>query len=61
MISTGTKKDGKTKTGTFKIRTKNKHATTEKLELMYYDPRAWNEKLGKFGKHVKFKEGKVKK
>ena len=59
MVSTGKTKSGK-KTGTFRVRTKNKRASTEKLKLKYYDPRAWNPETGRYGMHVMFEEGKMK-
>ncbi len=59
MNSTGTQENGKP-TGYFKTTTKNKRTMTEKLEMMCFDPRAWNEKTKRNGKHVKFKEGKIK-
>jgi len=64
MNSTGVGKTGKS-TGYFKTTTKKvKGIIGEKkgkLEKMMFDPRAWDEKKGKFGKHVLFKEGKIKK
>lgn len=58
MLSTGKTKGGKP-TGTFRTTTKNKKKTTEKLKLKYYDPRAYNDKTGKNGKHVLFEETKL--
>ena len=55
LVSTGKKKDGKP-TGYFYTTKKNKRNTPEKMAIMKYDPRAWNEKTGKFGMHVLFKE-----
>lgn len=65
MNSTGVGKNGKP-TGYFKTTTKRTKVAPggskiEKLELMMYDPRAWNPKTNKFGMHVLFKEGKIKK
>jgi large subunit ribosomal protein L33 len=58
MLSTGKTKEGKP-TGTFKTTTKNKKKTTEKLKKKYYDPRAYDAKTGKSGKHVLFEETKI--
>ena len=60
LRSTGTKKNGKP-TGYFKTTFKNKRNTTEKLALNKYDPFAWNEATGRFGKVVEFKEKKISK
>jgi ribosomal protein L33 len=60
MVSTGLKKDGKTKTGYFRTTTKNKRNMTGKFKKKYFDPRAWNEKAGRFGMHVEFTEDKIK-
>ncbi len=60
MMSTGTTDKGKA-TGTFYTTYKNKRNTTDKLELMKFDPRAYNPATGKFGMHVKFKEKKIPK
>lgn len=53
LVSTATKEDGN-KTGYFYVTTKNPKSlnTTEKLELMKYDPVV--------RKHVAFKEEKIK-
>ena len=59
MKSTGKTKDGKS-TGYFKTTTKNKRISTEKLKLRMFDPRAYNEKTGRNGAHVEFKEDKIK-
>lgn len=59
MISTGLNQKGK-KTGYFKVVTKNKRNTTEKLRKKYFDPRAWNELANRLGKHVEFVEDKMK-
>jgi large subunit ribosomal protein L33 len=58
MLSTGKTQAGKA-TGTFRTTTKNKKKTTEKLKMKHYDPRAYNEKTGKAGKHVLFEETKI--
>jgi ribosomal protein L33 len=58
MVSTGTTKAGK-KTGTFRVTTKNKRTTTDKLKFKYYDPLAFNATTGKTGMHVMFEEGKL--
>jgi len=58
MLSTGKTKAEKP-TGTFRTTTKNKKKTTEKLEMMHYDPRAYNPETGKSGMHVLFKETKI--
>lgn len=61
LVSTGLKKDGKTKTGTFKTTKKNpKGEKKEKLAKMCFDRAAWNEEKGQFGKHVMFEEAKIK-
>lgn len=59
MVSTGLKKDGN-RTGYFKTTTKNKRNMTGKFRKKYFDPRAWNEDAGRFGKHVEFVEDKIK-
>ncbi|EKD77469.1 MAG: ribosomal protein L33 [uncultured bacterium] len=59
LRSTGKSKSGK-ETGYFKTLTVNKRAE-EKLELMKYDPRAWNEKTNKPGMRVLFKQKKIAK
>lgn len=58
MNSTGLTKEGK-KTGYFRTTTKNKKTKPEKLVQKHFDPRAWNEKAGRNGMHVEFKEGKI--
>ncbi len=60
LESTGTDKEGNP-TKYFYTTYLNKRNTTEKLELMKYDPRAWNEATGRYGKHVKFKQKKIPK
>ena len=59
LVSTGKTKEGK-KTGTFYTTTKNKRLHTEKMKTKKFDPRAFNEKTGKAGMHVEFKEDKIK-
>lgn len=59
LRSTGTKKDGKP-TGYFKTLRVNKRAE-KKLELMKYDPRAFNPETGKVGMRVLFKQKKISK
>ena len=59
LRSTGKSKSGK-ETGYFKTLTVNKRAE-KKLELMKYDPRAWNEETGKVGMRVLFKQKKLSK
>jgi large subunit ribosomal protein L33 len=60
LLSTGTTKAGKA-TGYFYTTYKNKTNSPEKLELMKFDPRAFDENTGKFGKMIKFKEKKIPK
>lgn len=60
LRSTGKGKNGKP-TGYFKTTTINKRTSTEKLEYMKFDPRAWNEKTGKPGMRVLFKQKKIAK
>lgn len=60
LRSTGKNKKGKP-TGYFKTTTINKRTTEEKLEFMKFDPRAWNEKTGKLGMRVLFKQKKIPK
>lgn len=55
LVSTGTRKDGQA-TGYFYTTNKSKRNTPEKMKIMKYDPRAWNEATGRYGKHVEFKE-----
>lgn len=47
-------------TGTFYTTSKNKRTKTEKLVLKKFDRRARNEKTGRLGAHVLFKEEKIK-
>ncbi|MBN1684896.1 MAG: 50S ribosomal protein L33 [Gammaproteobacteria bacterium] len=58
LRSTGTNKKGKP-TGYFVTTKKNKRGEG-KLKLKKYDPRAYNTKTGKLGKHVEFVEDKIK-
>lgn len=58
MKSTALNKKGKP-TGTSYTTTKNKRTMTEKLEMKSYDPLAVDQKTGKKGFHVVFKEGKL--
>lgn len=59
LVSTGKTKDGKA-TKTFYTTIKNKRKTTDKISLKKFDPRAYNEKTGKCGMHIIFKEDKIK-
>jgi ribosomal protein L33 len=63
LISTAKTQDGK-KTGTFYTTTVNKRARAStgkgKMEIKKFDRRAMNEKTGKLGAHVLFKEDKIK-
>ena len=59
LVSTGKSKSGK-KTGYFYTTKKNKRTATSKLEMTKFYPRAYNEKTGKTGMHVPFKEDKIK-
>jgi hypothetical protein len=62
LISKGLKKNGK-QTNYAKTTTKNKKGEKKgiKLKRRCFDPRAWNEKLGRCGLHVEFEEGKAQK
>lgn len=60
LESTGLNKKGKPTKYYYTTR-KNKRNTTEKLELMKYDPNAWDVKNSKLGMRVKFKEKKLPK
>ncbi len=61
LRSTGKQKNGKP-TGYFKTTVVNKrNAEDKKLDLMKYDPRAWNEETGKIGMRVPFKQKKIPK
>jgi len=70
LVSTGKTKDGKS-TGSFYVTTYNKTATSKarsrpvkqpnkKIDVMKFDPRAYNPKTGKVGIHVLFKQEKMK-
>lgn len=59
LVSTGKTQEGKL-TGTYYTTSKNKRTMTEKLQLKKFDRRAFNEKTGKSGTHVLFKEEKIK-
>ncbi|MCL5261648.1 MAG: 50S ribosomal protein L33 [Gammaproteobacteria bacterium] len=59
LISTGKTKDGKA-TKFFYTTTKNKRTHTEKMSKKKFDPRAYDEKTGKCGIYVTFKEDKIK-
>lgn len=59
LRSTGTNAKGKP-TGYFKTLTANKRSE-KKLELMKYDPRAWNPDTKKIGMRVLFKQKKISK
>jgi large subunit ribosomal protein L33 len=60
LVSTGKTKAGES-TGTFYTTTKNKRGENKgKLEIMKFDPRAFNAATGKVGCHVLFKEEKIK-
>jgi ribosomal protein L33 len=58
LNSTGKSQKG-SKTGYFKTTTKAANVK-EKLKKKMFDPRAWNEELGKCGMYVLFEEGKIK-
>jgi len=59
LASTGKTKAGNS-TGYFVTTDKNKVNTPDKVEMKKFDPRAFNEKTGKVGMHVIFKEEKLK-
>ena len=60
LVSTATDKNGK-RTGTFYTTTKNKKGENKgKLELKKFDARAFDPATGKIGRHVIFKEEKMK-
>ncbi len=63
LRSTGNKQGG-VSTGYFTTTTKPKNAknpkNAEKLRIYKFDPRAWNEKTKRHGKHVLFVEEKFK-
>lgn len=60
FASTGKNKNGNP-TGTVYMSYRNKRNTPDKLELTKFDPLAWDEKAGKPGKRVLFKEKKIPK
>ena len=60
LASTGKKKNG-SGTKYFYTTFKNSRNTTEKMEIMKFDPRAWNTDKEKLGAMVKFKEKKIPK
>lgn len=47
-------------TGTFYTTTKNKKTMTTKMRMKKFDPKAKNQKTGRLGAHVYFKEEKIK-
>ena len=60
LVSTGKTKAGKaTKYPYYTY--KNTRNTTDKMEIMKFDPRAWNEATQKCGMYTKFKEKKIPK
>ena len=59
LVSTGKTKEGNP-TGTFYTTDKNKREMPEKFIIKKYDRRAYNEKTGKNGMHIDFKEDKIK-
>jgi large subunit ribosomal protein L33 len=60
LLSTGKNEKGKD-TGFFYTTYINPRNTTEKLELMKFDPRAYNAKIGRPGMKVLFKQKKIPK
>ena len=60
LVSTGTRKDGKP-TATIRTTYKNRRNTPDKLALKKFDPLAYDKETDKVGKHVLFKEKKIKK
>ena len=56
LLSEGLTKDNK-KTKYFYTTTKNKKS--KKIKLKKFDPKAYNETIGRNGKHVFFKEKKI--
>ncbi len=60
LVSTGLKKDGKTKTGYIKVTRRNPRNGKEKIKKLCFDPRAWNDAAGRYGMHVLFEESKMK-
>jgi len=59
LVSTGKTKAGKP-TGIYYTTKKNKRNSTEKINMKKFDRRAFDEKTGKTGMHVAFKEDKIK-
>ncbi len=59
LVSTGKTQAGK-KTGIYYTTTKNKRNTTDKIKIVKFDRRAWNETTQKSGMRVEFKEDKIK-
>ena len=59
LVSTGKTQAGK-KTGYFYTTTKSKRNTPDKIRIMKYDPRAWDEAKQKVGAYIEFKEDKIK-
>jgi large subunit ribosomal protein L33 len=59
LVSTGKTKEGKP-TKFYYTTTKNKRTHTDKMSKKKFDPKAYNEKTGKCGAHVVFKEEKIK-
>jgi large subunit ribosomal protein L33 len=55
LVSTGKQQNGKS-TGYYYTSTKNKRNTPSKMEIMKFDPRAYNPATGKRGMYVIFKE-----
>lgn len=60
LLSTGKNQKGKD-TGYFYTTYVNPRNTTEKLELMKFDPRAYNPKIERCGMKVRFKQKKIPK
>lgn len=60
LSSTGKNKKGKP-TKYFYTTYKNTRNTEGKLEIMKFDPWAWNPKTERYGMHVSFKEKKIPK
>ena len=60
LLSTG-KTEAGADTGYFYTTYVNTRNTTDKLALMKFDPRAWNESIGRRGAKVLFKQKKIPK
>ena len=60
LVSTGKTKAGKA-TKYFYTTYKNTRNTADKINIKKFDPRAWNEKAGKLGMIIGFKEKKIPK